>query len=151
MRALALVCLAACAVPIVPTDRAHIAWVSHGRHGHYEKLDTPLEGTTCGEQYMRAVTGVPQAEDLMRDCYRDNMIYGAGMLGFVAFPVAGLITSSETSDSARPAILGTGLGLGVASFAVGFIAAIYSSYRLSDAVGVYNMSVDRGLEQAPVH
>jgi hypothetical protein len=151
MRALALICLTACTVPIVPTDRAHIAWVRHGTHGHYEKLSTELEGTTCGEQYMRAVTGIPQAEDLMRTCYRDNMIYGAGMLGFVAFPLAGLVTGFETSGTTRDAVVGTGIGLGVASFAIGFIAGIYSSFRLGDAVRAYNMAADHGVEQAPVH
>ena len=151
MRALALVCLTACTIPIVSTDRAHIAWLRHGTHGHYEKLSTELEGTTCGEQYMRAVTGVQEAEDLMRTCYRDNMIYGAGMLGFVAFPVAGIVTGIETSGTTRVAAFGTGIGLGAASFVIGFIAAIYSSHRLSDSVHAYNMAVDGSVEQAPVH
>jgi hypothetical protein len=146
MRVLALVSLTACAVPFVPTERGHIAWVG-GRHGHYEKQGIPLDGMTCGEAYMHAVAGVPKAEDLMSRCSSANWLYGAGMLGFVAFPVAGIVTAAETDGTTSHVAAGTGIALGLASFAIGLAAGVYSARHLDEAVRAYNATVDTSLGQ----
>ncbi len=147
MRALALLLIPACTIPIVSTDRARIDWVRHGRHGNYEKLGVPLEGTTCGDEYMHAVAGVPQAEDLMTRCYNGNLVFGAGMLGFIAFPVAGIVTGLETTGTARDVAFSAGIGVGVASFAIGFAAAVFAAHRLDESVHAYNAAVDTSAPQ----
>ena len=141
--AVALLLLTACTVPLVSTERAHLSWHHRGR---LEKLGVSVEGYTCGEQYMRAVAGVPEAEDLMRRCHRANTVYGYGMLGFLVAPAVGGVVAWQTDVSAKTAIP-VSLGVGAVSFMVGFVAAYFAGRDLREAVAAYNMSVDSGVEQ----
>jgi hypothetical protein len=134
--------VAACTVPLVGTVREPIRWVKHGRHGWYEKGGAPLTGLTCGEQYERAVAGVPRAEELVASCRRDVIGYGAGMLGFLVFPVAGLTTYLVTDSGPVHRDSGpVGVGLGGASFLVGMLLGYLAEGRLYDAVHVYDDAI----------
>jgi hypothetical protein len=131
--------VAACTIPIVPTERLPIRWVQHGRHGGYEKGGVELAGTTCGEQFQRAVSGVPEAEAMMARCHTGTMVYAAGMLGFLVLPGAAAATYVLTgSGTVHDAAFPVGFSLGMLAFGVGYIATFWASARLDDAVEIYD-------------
>jgi hypothetical protein len=134
----ALLILASCAVE-VPTQRMRIEWHG-GRHGAYQKGGVQIEGWTCGEQYQRAVTGVPEAEAMMARCARHNAAYGALLSGFVVLPLAGLGVGELFVHDAhtRDVVLGTGVIVGLSSFALGLVMGYESGVELREAVQLYN-------------
>jgi hypothetical protein len=151
MRALLLVCLAACTAPLVSTNRAHIdsysRWVGHTHSVIYKKEGVTLGDETCGPQYMRAVSGVPQAEDLMRECARGTTGFELGVLGAVAFPLTGLAIDEWGPNSVGHTALVTGISLGVTSYLIGLASNLVAHSNLADAVTAYNQAVDTGVEQ----
>ena len=151
MRALLLVCLAACTAPLVSTERAHIdrypRWVGRNHSVIYKKRGVSLGDDTCGDQYMRAVTGVPEAEDLMRSCARGKRGFELGLLGAVAFPLTGVAIDEWGPRSAGSPAVYAGIGLGVTAYLIGLASNLWAGYKLDDAVTVYNQAVDTGVEQ----
>ena len=136
--------LGACTIPIVPTERMPITWArTGGGHGHYEKGGVDLSGLTCGEQYQRAVAGVPEAEDAMRGCERSTKAYGWLMTGFIVLPAASLGVGLAVDGPARGDVIATGIALGVVSFAVGVIMGVRGRYQLGDAVHLYDRALSR--------
>lgn len=129
-----------CSGPLVTTERFPIEWVrTDSRHGHFEKGGIALDGWTCGEQYERAVAGVPAAEDLIESCSRSNTAYGVLMSAFAVLPITGFGIGLVTSDHAtRDVVIGTGVGLGLAAFAVGLVMGYRANTTVREAVHVYN-------------
>jgi hypothetical protein len=127
--------LFACGSLPVPTQLSHIHM---RRHGHLEKDGVPIDGLTCGDRYAQAVTGVSEAAAEIAACRQANLIYGAGMLGFVALIPVGGITS--TSGGSRTAI-DVEVGVALTSFVVGAVAAWFAGSHLDRAVRVYNDAV----------
>ena len=115
------------------------ARIRDGRHGHYEKGGTPLEGWTCGEGYQRAVTGVVEAEEKMRTRSHYNTAYGVLMSAFVVAPLGALGAGLMVDDhGTRTAVIATGAAVGLTSFLIGLGMAYLASGELHDAVHLYN-------------
>ena len=127
-----------CGGDLMPTERMRIEWVQHGRHGHYEKAGIPLDGSTCGEQYQRAVAGVPPAEELMQRCSDHNAAYGVLMTSFVVVPLTSLLVGFELDSHPREIVIGSGLVVGLASFLVGVWMGYLGGQELHDAVHLYD-------------
>ena len=139
MRVPLLAVLAAgCTVPLVPTERTPIEWVRNGTHGHYEKGGVQLLGTTCGEQYHRAVAGVPEAEELVDSCERFTIGYGIGMGVFVAGLASAGVFEATLDGSAQKSAATASLATAITGFAVGLVMARFSIDRMARAVHVYN-------------
>ena len=132
--------LAACAGALVPTERVHINRAGTWRHRSYEKGGVALDGWTCGEQYQRAVAGVPEAEALMHDCAGDTQLYGGLMSGFILAPGLGA-AAGELFDSGRARLFDIGAFVGVASFAAALLFGVRAAEERDDAVRAYNAAL----------
>ena len=135
----------ACTIPVVPTAPARIDWIRNGRHGSYAKAGVPLSGTTCGEQYQRAVTGNAEAERLMAECSTATMAYAAFETGFVVLPGLGLAAGAVFGHDhdATGRWFAAGATLGVASFIAGFVMGWRAGGLRDHAIRVYNASTAR--------
>ncbi len=128
-----------CAAAEVPVASFPIEEVHDGKHWYFKKGSVAIEGAPCGEQYRRAVAGVPAAESEIHQCRTDNDLYYAGMVGFAAFPLAGLGIGSELhSHTAEAGVVTTAIALGVLSFAFAYWMDAASDRHLYRAVGFYN-------------
>lgn len=135
----AALALAGCAGTFdVPTSRMPITWQREGRHGHWDKGGVHLQGWTCGEQYRRAVAGVPEAEAEITDCRHSVALYGAMMSVFVLAPLAGIGASEAIDHKVDGAWFDGGIGIGGAAFLVGFAAAFAAISQQDQAIDIYN-------------
>ena len=133
---------AACTWPMVSVEHAPIEWTG-GHSGHYEKAGVGLYGKGCGEQFQRAVTGVPAAEELMRSCshFSDGYLV-ATVGGFGSVLTAAIVDS--TSDNPRvERVTGTVMIGGLIAAFAGFVLAGFATTKLRDAVRTYNATFER--------
>ena len=141
MRAIVALLLAGCAGTFeVPTGRMPITWQHEGRHGHWDKGGVQLQGWMCGEDYRRAVAGVPEAEAKMDDCRHTVTLYGAMMSVFVLAPLAGIAASEAIDHRVDATWFDAGAGIGGAAFLIGFAAAFAAISQQDEAIGIYNHS-----------
>jgi hypothetical protein len=146
--ALVLVGLAACSSGwLVPTEPMPVTWrhVPHSRHGYYEKGGVELDGWTCGEQYQRAVAGVPEAVAEMESCSHYNTAYGLLMSGFVL----GVATSfgawlSPLDPSVKRDVAYGGFVTGLTSFLVGYALVPFEIDHMKRAIRIYDQRVGPG-------
>jgi len=147
---MAFVCFAACGGALVPIEPMPIEWVSSGRHGAYEKGGITIDGWNCGEAYQRAVTGVPEAEALMRECSSYIKAYGALMTGFVVLPIGSIAGGAPIDDhGTRDAVIGVGVGLALTSFALGLVMGHVATTKRAEAVHIYNARYARLVPPPP--
>jgi hypothetical protein len=137
MRAVCLVALTACLGPMPPTERMPIDYVGRG---NLEKGGVAVDGFTCGEKYKAAVSGVREAETEMQACWQANVVYGAGILGALAFVPITIVTAREGGPHA---LVDTEVGVIAASVVVGYIAAWIAGHHLNRAIHTYNDSLTR--------
>jgi hypothetical protein len=140
-RVVAALALAGCAGTFdVPTERMPItrerSRASH--HSHWEKGGVELGGLTCGADFERAVSGVPEAEARMADCRRSTTIFAIGASGFVVLPLAGIGVGELADHDATGRWFVAGAALGGAAFVVAFIAAYEALAQQDDAIHIYN-------------
>ena len=108
--------------------------------GNLEKGGVAIDGFTCGEKYQAAVSGVREAETEVRACWQANVVYGAGILGALAFVPITIVTAREGGPHA---LVDTEAGVAVGMFLVGYVAAWIAGNHLNRAIRVYNDSLTR--------
>jgi hypothetical protein len=136
------VCALGCS-GVISTDRMPIRFVYTSVHkGEYRKGGVRLGEPSCDDAYMRAVSGVPDAEELMRSCHRYHRAFFVAEMAVLAIPLTAII--ADTSDGDRlnlnTAVEVTG-GLTLVAFVIGMLMLSDSNDQLDRAVHVYNQAI----------